>query len=76
MTPEAALHWKILHRKKDGVEEWIDRAVEKLGAVPVLNDVLLPAIAARLLAQQAAGERLDENGLADPGRPQHQQRVV
>lgn len=44
MTPEAALHWKILHRKKDGVEEWIDRAVEKLGAVPVLNEVLLPAM--------------------------------
>jgi len=44
MTPEAALHWKILHRKKEGVEEWIDRAVEKLGAVPVLNDVLLPAM--------------------------------
>ncbi|HEX8696674.1 MAG TPA: methionine synthase [Longimicrobium sp.] len=44
MTPEAALHWKILHRKKDGVEELIDAAVEKLGAVPVLNDVLLPAM--------------------------------
>ncbi|HEX2204607.1 MAG TPA: methionine synthase [Longimicrobium sp.] len=44
MEPEGALHWKILHRKKDGVEEWIDRAVEKLGAVPVLNDVLLPAM--------------------------------
>ena len=44
MTPEAALHWKILHRKKDGVEEWIDRAVDKLGAVPVLNEVLLPAM--------------------------------
>ncbi|HEX8393866.1 MAG TPA: methionine synthase [Longimicrobium sp.] len=44
MTPEEALHWKILHRKKDGVEEWIDRAVEKLGAVPVLNEVLLPAM--------------------------------
>jgi len=44
MTPEEALHWKILHRKKDGVEEWIDRAVQKLGAVPVLNDVLLPAM--------------------------------
>jgi 5-methyltetrahydrofolate--homocysteine methyltransferase len=29
MEPEAALHWKILHRKKDGVEDWIDRAVEK-----------------------------------------------
>jgi 5-methyltetrahydrofolate--homocysteine methyltransferase len=44
MEPEQALHWKILHRKKDGVEEWIDRAVQKLGAVPVLNDVLLPAM--------------------------------
>jgi 5-methyltetrahydrofolate--homocysteine methyltransferase len=44
MEVEAALHWKILHRKKDGVEELIDRAVEKLGAVPVLNDVLLPAM--------------------------------
>jgi 5-methyltetrahydrofolate--homocysteine methyltransferase len=44
MEPEQALHWKILHRKKDGVEEWIDRAVEKLSAVPVLNDVLLPAM--------------------------------
>jgi 5-methyltetrahydrofolate--homocysteine methyltransferase len=44
MTPEAALHWKILHRKKDGVEDWIDRAVEKRGAVPVLNEVLLPAM--------------------------------
>jgi 5-methyltetrahydrofolate--homocysteine methyltransferase len=44
MEPEAALHWKILHRKKDGVDELIDQAVEKFGAVPVLNDVLLPAM--------------------------------
>jgi 5-methyltetrahydrofolate--homocysteine methyltransferase len=44
MTPEEALHWKILHRKKEGIEPWIDRAVEKLGPVPVLNDVLLPAM--------------------------------
>ncbi|MGH7458330.1 MAG: methionine synthase [Longimicrobiaceae bacterium] len=44
MQPEEALHWKILHRKKEGVEELIDRAVEKLGAVPVLNHVLLPAM--------------------------------
>lgn len=44
MEPEAALHWKILHRKKDGVEELIDRAVERRGAVPVLNEVLLPAM--------------------------------
>ncbi len=44
MEPEEALHWRILRRKKDGVEGDIDRAVEKLGAVPVLNDVLLPAM--------------------------------
>jgi 5-methyltetrahydrofolate--homocysteine methyltransferase len=44
MEPEEALHWHILRRKKDGVEDQIDKAVEKLGAVPVLNDVLLPAM--------------------------------
>lgn len=44
MEPEQALHWHILRRKKDGVEEWIDRSVEKIGAVPTLNGVLLPAM--------------------------------
>ncbi len=44
MEPEEALHWQILHRKKDGVEDWIDSAVEKIGAVPTLNTVLLPAM--------------------------------
>ena len=44
MEPEEALHFRILKRKKDGVEADIDRAVEKLGAVPVLNEVLLPAM--------------------------------
>ncbi len=44
MEPEDALHWHILRRKKDGVEEWIDRSVEKIGAVPTLNQVLLPAM--------------------------------
>ncbi len=44
MTPEEALHWHILRRKKDGVEDWIDRSVEKIGAVPTLNEVLLPAM--------------------------------
>jgi 5-methyltetrahydrofolate--homocysteine methyltransferase len=44
MEPEAALHWKVLHRKKEGVEALIDRAVERRGAVPVLNEVLLPAM--------------------------------
>jgi 5-methyltetrahydrofolate--homocysteine methyltransferase len=44
MEPEEALHWHILRRKKDGVEEQIDRSVDKMGAVPTLNDVLLPAM--------------------------------
>jgi 5-methyltetrahydrofolate--homocysteine methyltransferase len=44
MEPEEALHWQILHRKKEGVEDWIDRSVEKIGAVPTLNEVLLPAM--------------------------------
>src|SRR4051812_32833077 len=44
MEPEEALHWHILRRKKDGVEAQIDASVEAIGAVPTLNDVLLPAM--------------------------------
>jgi 5-methyltetrahydrofolate--homocysteine methyltransferase len=44
MEPEEALHHHILRRKKEGVEDWIDAAVEKIGAVPTLNTVLLPAM--------------------------------
>src|SRR5204863_4678630 len=44
MEPEEALHWHILRRKRDGVEDQIDRSVEKIGAGPTLNDVLLPAM--------------------------------
>ncbi|MBA2794870.1 MAG: homocysteine S-methyltransferase family protein, partial [Thermoleophilaceae bacterium] len=44
MEPEEALHWHVLRRKKEGVEEWIDKSVEKIGAVPTLNTVLLPAM--------------------------------
>lgn len=44
MEPEEALHWHILRRKKDGVEALIDASVEKIGAVPTLNTVLLPAM--------------------------------
>src|ERR1700742_5241584 len=44
MEPEQALHWHILRRKKDGVDDWIDKSVEKIGAVPTLNQVLLPAM--------------------------------
>ena len=44
MEPEEALHFHILRRRREGVEDWIDRSVEKIGAVPTLNDVLLPAM--------------------------------
>src|SRR5439155_1551862 len=44
MEPEQALHFHILRRRKEGVEGWIDRSVQKIGAVPTLNDVLLPAM--------------------------------
>jgi len=44
MEPEQALHFHILRRKKEGVEAWIDASVEKIGAVPTLNTVLLPAM--------------------------------
>src|SRR3954464_537034 len=44
MEPEEALHWHILRRKRDGVEAQIDLSVDKIGAVPTLNDVLLPAM--------------------------------
>ena len=44
MEPEEALHWHILRRKREGVEAQIDACVEKIGAVPTLNTVLLPAM--------------------------------
>src|ERR1700710_2338589 len=44
MEPEEDLHWHILLQKKDGVKDWIDKSVEKIGAVPTLNEVLLPAM--------------------------------
>ena len=44
MEPEEALHYHILRRKREGVEDWIDLSVEKIGAVPTLNEVLLPAM--------------------------------
>ncbi|HLB22134.1 MAG TPA: dihydropteroate synthase, partial [Solirubrobacteraceae bacterium] len=44
MEPEEALHFHILRRRRDGVEDQIDASVEKIGAVPTLNEVLLPAM--------------------------------
>ncbi|MEW6085628.1 MAG: methionine synthase [Chloroflexota bacterium] len=57
MTPEQRLHWKIVHRKKDGVEADIDEIINRKSpltnnqlptnhetAVHTLNNVLLPAM--------------------------------
>lgn len=44
MTSEEALHWQIVHRKKDGVEALIDDCLTRQDAVGVLNNVMLPAM--------------------------------
>ncbi|TVR20820.1 MAG: methionine synthase [Anaerolineaceae bacterium] len=44
MTTEQALHWQIVHRRKEGVEALIDDALTRQDAVGVLNNVLLPAM--------------------------------
>jgi 5-methyltetrahydrofolate--homocysteine methyltransferase len=44
MEAEAALHWQIVHRKKEGVEALIDTCLTRQDAVGVLNNVLLPAM--------------------------------
>jgi 5-methyltetrahydrofolate--homocysteine methyltransferase len=51
MSPQERVHWRILHRQKDGVTADIDEIIEQdtassehESAVKVLNDVLLPAM--------------------------------
>ncbi len=51
MTPEQRLHWSILHRHKDGVEDAIDEIIARKdhasdheSAVNILNGTLLPAM--------------------------------
>ena len=44
MTSEEAVHWQIVHRKKDGVEGRIDDCLTRNDPVWVLNNVLLPAM--------------------------------
>ena len=43
-TPDARVHWMVLHRKKDGVETALDSAGVRENPVRVLNEVLLPAM--------------------------------
>ena len=44
MTAEQKIHWMILHRKKEGIEEQLDAAGVRETPVRVLNEVLLPAM--------------------------------
>ncbi|MEO7458289.1 MAG: methionine synthase [Gemmatimonadaceae bacterium] len=44
MTPEQKVHWMVLHRKKEGVEDALDAARVREEPVRVLNEVLLPAM--------------------------------
>jgi 5-methyltetrahydrofolate--homocysteine methyltransferase len=51
MTPAQRLHWRVLHRHKDGVEADIDELInardgrsQHEAAVGILNNVLLPAM--------------------------------
>jgi len=44
MTPEQKVHWMVLHRKKEGIEDALDAAGVRSEPVRVLNEVLLPAM--------------------------------
>ena len=44
MAPDERIHWQILHRKKEGIEEALDLASVRDNPVRVLNEVLLPAM--------------------------------
>ncbi len=49
MSVAEAIHWMILHRKRDGIEALVDEAIRDQGgghdgAVATLNGVLLPAM--------------------------------
>jgi 5-methyltetrahydrofolate--homocysteine methyltransferase len=44
MTADQKVHWMVVHRKKEGIEEALDAAGVREQPVRVLNDVLLPAM--------------------------------
>jgi 5-methyltetrahydrofolate--homocysteine methyltransferase len=44
MTADQRIHWMVVHRKKEGIEEQLDAAGVREQPVRVLNDVLLPAM--------------------------------
>jgi 5-methyltetrahydrofolate--homocysteine methyltransferase len=44
MSVEEKIHYQILHRKREGIEAFLEEALQKQDAVGVLNNVLLPAM--------------------------------
>ncbi len=44
MTAEQRVHWMVVHRKKEGIEDALDAAQVRAHPVRVLNEVLLPAM--------------------------------
>src|SRR6185503_3867947 len=44
MSPDERVHYMVVHRKKDGIEDALDAAGVREQPVRVLNDVLLPAM--------------------------------
>jgi 5-methyltetrahydrofolate--homocysteine methyltransferase len=44
LDPPARIHAQILHRRKEGIEEQIDLALQERDPVNVLNEILLPAM--------------------------------
>ncbi|MEI6047228.1 MAG: cobalamin-dependent protein, partial [Chloroflexota bacterium] len=44
LTTAQKLHYQILHRRKEGIEQLVDLEVSSRGAVETLNEVLLPAM--------------------------------
>ncbi len=44
MTPGERVHWMVVHRKKEGIEDALDAAGVREQPVRVLNEVLLPAM--------------------------------
>jgi 5-methyltetrahydrofolate--homocysteine methyltransferase len=44
MTADQRVHWMIVHRKKDGIEDALEAAGVRDAPVRVLNEVLLPAM--------------------------------
>ena len=44
LAPAERIHAQILHRRKDGIEDQIDLALQERDPVSVLNEILLPAM--------------------------------